>query len=57
MLDTGTDSSLELNDLFTRVRGLVVDNDLQTEFTILDHTLDRLQVDPQVVGVEDLELS
>lgn len=56
VLDTGTDGSLELDHLLARFGGLVVDNDLQGELTVLDNTLDRLEVDPQVVGVEDLEL-
>lgn len=56
VLDTGTDGSLELDHLLARLSGLVVDNDLQGELTVLDNTLDSLEVDPQVVGVEDLEL-
>ncbi len=33
---------------------LVVHNDLQVERVLVHHPLDRLQVAPNVVGVEDL---
>lgn len=56
MLDTGTDGRLELDHLLTTLGGLVVDDDLQLHGLLLHDALDGLEVDPQVVGVEDLEL-
>lgn len=55
VLDGGTDSGLQLNDSLTGIRHLVVDNDFQVELVVVNHSLDGLQVDPDVVRVEDLE--
>src|SRR5690606_6132079 len=56
-----TDSSLELKDADVRLAladgdGLGVGNNLELELASLDNTLDSLQVEPNVVGVEVLEL-
>lgn len=56
VLDGSTDGSLELDDGFTGIERLVVDNNLQVELLVFEDTLDRAQVEPQIVGVEDLEL-
>lgn len=56
VLDSGTDSGLQLDNSFSGIRHLVVDDNLQVELVVVNHSLDRLQVDPNVVRVEDLEL-
>jgi hypothetical protein len=56
VLDGRADGGLELDDGLSVVGDLVVDNDLHRELLLLHDPLDRLDVDPQVVGVEDLEL-
>lgn len=59
--NSGTDSSLELKDTDVRLTladgdGLGVGNNLELKLAALDNTLDSLQVEPNVVGVEVLEL-
>jgi hypothetical protein len=60
--DGSTDGSLELEDrdvglaLSADRNGLLVWNDLELELAILDNALDGLQAEPDVVGVEVLEL-
>lgn len=57
VLDSGSDSGLELDGLLAGLGdGLGVDNDLEGELLGLDDALDGLEVDPEIVGVEDLEL-
>jgi len=60
--DSSTNSSLELEDrdvglalLITR-DGLAIGDDFHLELVILNYTLDGLEVHPDVVGVEVLEL-
>jgi len=57
VFDGSTDSCFKLNDSLTLVGDLVVDNDLQVERIFIHDPLDGLKVTPNVVGVEDLELS
>ncbi len=57
VLDCSTSSSLELNDGVALVGGLGVDDDLKLEALGVHDALERLEVDPQIVGVEDLELA
>ena len=47
---------LKLNDPNTALEGLWVDDDLHVQGVGLDEALDGLQIHPQVVGVEVLEL-
>lgn len=60
--DGSTDSSLKLDDGNVRLAllvcwdGLLVGNDLHGEFVVLDNALDGLEVHPDVIGVEVLEL-
>lgn len=60
--DGGTDGSLELDDadvaltLLVTGDGLSVGDDLHLELVVLNNTLDGLDVHPDVVGVEVLEL-
>ncbi|KAI6770229.1 hypothetical protein HG530_004858 [Fusarium avenaceum] len=60
--DGSTDSSLKLNNgdvglaLLVTGDGLAVGDNLHLELIILHHTLDGLEVEPDVVGVEVLEL-
>jgi hypothetical protein len=60
--DGSTDSSLELNNgdiglsLLVTGDGLAVGDDLHFELVILHDTLNSLEVEPDVVGVEVLEL-
>lgn len=62
MADSSADSSLQLNNGEIRVAGLIgrddlsVGDNLQLKLVVLDNTLDGLQVQPDVVGVEVLEL-
>lgn len=56
VLDGGTDGSLELNNSLAALESLVVDNDLEVKLLVLENALDGTEVEPQVVGVEDLEL-
>lgn len=56
VLNSCTDGSLELNDSLARLQSLVVDNDLQVQFLVVQDALNSRQVKPKVVGVEDLEL-
>jgi len=55
VLDGGTDSGLELDDGFSAGSDLVVDNDLEVQLFVVEHTLDSATLHVQVVGVEDLE--
>lgn len=52
VLDGSTNGSLELDDLLALVGRLVVDNDLERELVVVHDALDRLKVDPDVVGVD-----
>lgn len=60
--DGSTDSSLELDNgnvrlaLLVAGNGLAVGNNLHLELVVLDDTLNGLEVQPDVVGVEVLEL-
>lgn len=58
--DCGADGSLQLDDIKVHTRlggeGLDVGDNLHAQFIVLNHALDGLEVDPQVVGVEVLEL-
>ena len=56
VLDGSTDGGLELDDGFAGFERLVVDNNLEIELLVVENTLDGAQVEPEVVGVEDLEL-
>lgn len=56
MLDGSTDSSFELDDLLALRSSLIVDNNFQVHSLFVHDTLDSLQVNPQVVGIENLEL-
>ena len=55
-LHGGADGGFELDDPDTSLQGLGVDDDLHVQGVGLDAALDGLQVHPQVVGVEVLEL-
>jgi len=57
VLDSGSNSGLELNNSFTLVGLFVVDDNFEIHSIVFHNSLDSFQVDPQVVGVEDLELS
>ena len=57
VLDGGTTSSLELNDRLAIVGLLGVDDDLEFHAFLFHDALEGLEVDPQVVGVEDLEFA
>ena len=54
MLDGGTDSGLQLDDGLSAGSDLVVDNDLEVQLFVVEHTLDSATLHVQVVGVEDL---
>ena len=62
VLDGGTDSGLELENANIRLtllvarNGLAVGDDLHLKLIVLDNTLDGLNIHPDVVGVEVLEL-
>ena len=55
-LHGSADGRLKLNDSNTALEGLWVDDDLHVQGVGLDEALDGLQIHPQVVGVEVLEL-
>ncbi|KAG5463032.1 MAG: hypothetical protein BJ554DRAFT_2252, partial [Olpidium bornovanus] len=55
MFDRRADGRLQLDDLLALVGRLVVYDDVQIELLVLQDALDRLQVDPDVIGVKDLE--
>ena len=55
-LHGSADGRLKLNDPNTALEGLWVDDDLHVQGVGLDEALDGLQIHPQVVGVEVLEL-
>ena len=54
VLDGGTDSGLQLDDGLSAGSDLVVDNDLEVQLFVVEHTLDSATLHVQVVGVEDL---
>ncbi len=62
MTDSSSDSGLKLNNRDIRLsfligwNGLVVRDDFHLELVVLDNTLNSLDVQPDVVGVEVLEL-
>jgi hypothetical protein len=56
VLDGSTDGSLELNDLFSRIGGLVVDDDFQVHPFSIHDSFDCSQVQPEIVRIEDFEL-
>jgi len=56
VLDGRAGGGLQLNDSLTAIEVLVVDNDLEVELVIVKDALDGAEVEPQVIGVEDLEL-
>ena len=51
----GADGSLQLDDIDAVVQRLRIDDDLHVERLVLDDSLDRTQLHPQIVGVEELE--
>lgn len=53
VLDGRTRRGLELNHIDALVRGLVVHDHFHVKSALFYQTLDRSQVDPQVVGVKD----
>ena len=57
VLDRGADGRLELHDGRAVVHALRVHDDLELHALGLHHALDGAQVEPDVVGVEDLELA
>ncbi|RUS14536.1 hypothetical protein BC938DRAFT_477312 [Jimgerdemannia flammicorona] len=56
VLDSSADGGLELQNLFARVGGLIVDDDLKIHSGFVENAFNGAQVDPQVVGVKNLEL-
>lgn len=50
VLDGGTNGGLKLDDGFTRVGNLVVHNDLEVELVVVEDSLDRFEIHPDVVG-------
>ena len=56
VLDSSTHGGLKLNDRLAVVKRLVVGDDLEIQLVVLKHTLDGLEVQPEVVRVENLEL-
>ena len=55
-LDGGTDGSLELNNVSTVSKLFVVRNDVQWKGALFEFVFQATKVDPNVVGVKDLEL-
>ena len=57
VLDGCSCRRFELDNPLAIVQGFVVDNDFQLHTLISHHPLECGQVDPDVVGVEDLEFA
>ena len=57
VFDGCTGRRLELDDGLTVVQVLLVDDDLQIQVLGLHHPLECRQIEPKVVGVEDLEFA
>ena len=57
VLDGRSRRGLQLDHVHALVGRLVVDDYLHVQSALLDDALDRLQVNPQVVGIKDLELA
>lgn len=56
VLDSSSDGSFKLDDSFTGICGLVVDDDFEVHAFTLHDALNGAEVEPNIVGVEDLEL-
>lgn len=54
-LHRSTDGSLQLDHAHSVVQRLVVNDDLHVHALVVQHALDRVQLRPNVVGVEELE--
>lgn len=57
VLDGSSGSSLELDNGLAVIIHLGIDDDLEFHAFVEHYALERLEIDPQVVGVEDLELA
>lgn len=55
VLDGGSGSGLELNHISAPIQMFRVDDHLDVQLVVRNHPLDRLQIGPQVVGVENSE--